>query len=94
MCYEVTVTAFMLPSMGQQDRNSVQVTAKASAALGKLQSETDLPKKVLVERVFVWLIDQPEEVRALVLGLVPKAIAPDVARVVLERMAQNSRKVG
>ena len=43
-----------------------------------------------VNRLIEWFCSQDEVTRAVVLGMVPKSIAPDVARMVLERLANQS----
>jgi hypothetical protein len=40
-----------------------------------------------IRRLLLWFCDQPDVIRAAVLGQLPASISADVARIVLERMA-------
>lgn len=44
----------------------------------------------IVKRVFSWLHEQDDVIRALVLGQIPDAIRPDAAKLILEQIANGS----
>jgi hypothetical protein len=75
-----------------KDRNTLQVTQKAFAAVEKIATRTGLPKKIIVERVFGWLDGESDVIQSAVLGQLPQSVAPDVARLVLERMTNEQLK--
>jgi len=43
----------------------------------------------MASRLFQWFAEQDETVQTAILGLIPASIAPDVARILLERMAEE-----
>ena len=85
----------MFSLMAHQDRNSIQTTKRASEALERVHARTQLPKKVIAERVCIFL-DENEELAALILGMVPGTLALDVARAFIDKLEKkpNARKAG
>ena len=75
-------------AVGTRTHNSIQVTERAFTALEKLAADTELNKKVITERLFVWLQNQEEDVRSVVLRMVPASLTIDVARLILRRLNQ------
>ena len=71
---------------------TVQLSDIAGESLDAIAAETRLNKKLILERILRWVGSQDEVVRAAVLGTLPPSVAPDVARLVLERMSTSSQK--
>lgn len=69
------------------DSNSIQVSDAAKGALDQIVGECGLPRKLIVERLLVWAAAQTDVVRGAVLKTIPSSVAPDVARLTLERLA-------
>jgi hypothetical protein len=60
------------------------------AKLVEIFDEQGISQQEGVRRLFAWFCDQPDVIRAAVLGQLPKSVSSDVARMVLERMAGKS----
>lgn len=46
-----------------------------------------MAQKVVVTKIFNWFLDQDPTIQLSVLGMFPESIAPDIARLILQRMA-------
>jgi hypothetical protein len=80
---------------------NIELSAEAQKAVDSACDRAGMKKRELVARVLRWFAAQDDEIRALVLGSIPKSVAPMVARHLLESMAgidsvvaqvDNSRK--
>lgn len=69
---------------------TVQLSEAAADALDGIHRSSRLNKKTVVESALVWLASQTPGVQGAVLGTIPADLAPDVARLLLERMAKLS----
>lgn len=68
---------------------TVQISEAAADALDGIHRTSRLNKKTVVESVLVWLAAQTSGVQGAVLGTIPPDLAPDVARLLLERIAAS-----
>jgi hypothetical protein len=75
--------------MGMSEREIIKiaVTSEAKAAIEAVGERYGMSQIELASRLYTWLAGQDEVVQAAVLGILPEAVAPDVARLVLERLA-------
>ena len=58
--------------------------------LEQLRSWNGMTQKEMVGRVINWFCTQDRVIQQIVLGQIPEEIAPDVASVLLNRMAERS----
>ena len=65
---------------------NIELTSEAQAAVDHACQAAGMKKRELVARVLRWFSIQDDEIRALVLGQIPKSIAPLVAKHLLESM--------
>lgn len=54
-----------------------------------IATRTGLRDEVIVQRIQTWFSAQDEDTQDIILGITPKAMQPDVARLALERMASQ-----
>lgn len=73
---------------------NIELSPEAQKAVDDACDVAGMKKRELVARVLRWFAAQDDEVRALVLGSIPKSIAPMVARHLLENMAGVDSIVG
>ena len=66
---------------------NIELSPEAQKAVDEACDVAGMKKRELVARVLRWFASQDDEIRALVLGSIPKSIAPMVARHLLESMA-------
>ena len=66
---------------------NIELSPDAQRAVDDACDKSGMKKRELVARVLRWFSGQDDEIRALVLGAIPKSVAPMVARHLLESMA-------
>ena len=66
---------------------NIELSPEAQGAVDEACEKAGMKKRELVARVLRWFAGQDDEIRALVLGSIPKSVAPMVARHLLEVMA-------
>jgi hypothetical protein len=66
----------------------LELPDEMKAAIKELADEIGMSQREMTKRLYEWLVGQDEVVRAAVLRQIPKSVAPDVARIVLARMAE------
>jgi len=71
----------------EKDTKSLQVPRELHGKISAFAELVGMSQREMTKRVYEWLMAQDEVVRAAVLRQIPKSVAPDVARIVLERMA-------
>jgi hypothetical protein len=71
---------------------NIELTADAQRAVDDVCDKEGMKKRELVARVLRWFAGQNEEVRALVLGQIPKAMMPVVAQAMLAELAKGEGK--
>lgn len=73
---------------------NIELSPDAQRAVDHACDKAGMKKRELVARVLRWFAGQDDEIRALVLGSIPKSVAPMVARHLLETMANVDSIVG
>ncbi len=73
---------------------NIELSPEAQGAVDDACDKAGMKKRELVARVLRWFAGQDDEIRALVLGSIPKSVAPMVARHLLEVMAGVDSAVG
>jgi hypothetical protein len=66
---------------------NIELSPEAQKAVDDACDKAGMKKRELVARVLRWFAGQDDEIRALVLGAIPKSVAPMVAQHLLESMA-------
>src|SRR5260221_11284495 len=66
---------------------NIELSPDAQRAVDDACDKAGMKKRELVARVLRWFAGQDDEIRALVLGAIPKSVAPMVAPHLLESMA-------
>src|SRR3977135_2183448 len=66
---------------------NIELSPDAQRAVDDACDKAGMRKRELVARVLRWFAGQDDEIRALVLGSIPKSVAPMVARHLLESMS-------
>lgn len=73
--------------VAQKDVLGVELTPDARKNLDAATVRLRLKKKDLLSLVLDWFVRQDDTVQRLVVGHIPAELQPDVARMILERMA-------
>ena len=73
---------------------NIELSPEAQRAVDDACDMAGMKKRELVARVLRWFAAQDDEIRALVLGSIPKSVAPMVARHLLESLAGVQSVVG
>ena len=73
---------------------NIELSPEAQQAVDDACDMAGMKKRELVARVLRWFAAQDDEIRALVLGSIPKSVAPMVARHLLESLAGVQSVVG
>jgi hypothetical protein len=73
---------------------NIELSPEAQQAVDDACDRAGMKKRELVARVLRWFAAQDDEIRALVLGSIPKSVAPMVARHLLESLAGVQSVVG
>jgi len=71
---------------------NIELTPEAQQAVDEICDKEGMKKRELVARVLRWFAGQSEEVRALVLGQIPKSLVGVVAQSMLEELAKGDAK--
>ena len=72
---------------------NIELTSDAQRAVDDICDKAGMKKRELVARVLRWFAGQGDEVRALVLGQIPKTMVPIVAQTMLQELAKGEAKV-
>jgi len=72
---------------------NIELTAEAQQAVDDACQHAGMKKRELVARVLRWFSSQDDEIRSLVLGQIPRSVAPMVAKHLLETMGGVDRIV-
>lgn len=67
----------------------IELTEQGAEAFGAIYRKRGMLQLTVIDRLTAWVDAQPESVQAAILDMYPGEIAPDVARVMLERMAKR-----
>ena len=71
---------------------NIELTPEAQRAVDDVCEKEGMKKRELVARVLRWFAGQSDEVRALVLGQIPKSLIATVAQTMLEELARGEAK--
>jgi hypothetical protein len=72
---------------------NIELTAEAQQSVDDACQHAGMKKRELVARVLRWFASQDDEIRSLVLGQIPRSVAPMVAKHLLESMGGVDRIV-
>ncbi len=67
----------------------IEVLPPARQQFGKISNQFSMTQVAVTSRLIEWVVKQPQEIQALVLGLMPSDAKKDVATEFLKRMAQQ-----
>lgn len=65
----------------------IELSPVAKNRLATLSDKHGMTQVAMMSRLVEWFSSQPEEIQAAVVGRYPSKIAPDIARMLLKRMA-------
>ena len=65
----------------------VEITAQAKQRLSDLTQRNGMTQVAVTSRLIEWFANQPDTIQAAILGRYPKEIEPEIARLILNRMA-------
>jgi len=68
----------------------ISVTSGAKKVISRWAAENDMKEIGVASRIYEWFGKQPEQIQRGILGLYGR-LAPDIARMVLERMADGKK---
>ena len=68
----------------------ISVTSGAKKVIARWAAENDMKEIGVASRIYEWFGKQPEQIQRGILGLYGR-LAPDIARMVLERMADGKK---
>lgn len=67
----------------------IAVSPKAKQAIEAMCERYGMSQIELAGRLYQWAAEQEEVVQAAILGILPDDVAPDIARLVLRRLAEG-----
>ena len=67
----------------------LELIPPAKVELNGLSDEFGMTQVALISRVMEWLTTQDDLIKAIILGHIPKEVQPDVAKLILKRMAKK-----
>jgi ABC-type maltose transport system permease subunit len=67
----------------------IELENSTRKGLDEATERNGMTQVALLSRVVAWFTSQPKDVQIMILGLVPDEISPDVATVILKRMAES-----
>lgn len=73
--------------MAQRFIMRIELSAASKKKLATLSDRHGMTQVAMMSRLVEWFASQPEEIQAAVVGRYPDKIAPDVARMLLKKMA-------
>ena len=65
----------------------IELSPVSKKKLSTLSDHHGMTQVAMMSRLVEWFAAQPEEIQAAVVGRYPEKIAPDIARMLLKRMA-------
>lgn len=66
---------------------NIELADGSKQQLEEVRCRNGMTQKEIVGRLINWFCDQDEVIQQIILGQIPKQIAPDVAQIVLKRLA-------
>ena len=81
--------------MGKQDSAKLQFYADADALdeFTEFYRKLGMSQREAGSRIFAWFNRQSPLIRQQILQPMPEEVAPDIARIILERMAEQERQI-
>jgi hypothetical protein len=70
----------------------IELTVPTRAKLTDVSHSNGMTQVAVLSRIVQWFAKQPETIQAAILGRYPVEIEPDIAKLLLERMAGGSHK--
>jgi hypothetical protein len=89
LCYLTFVAKRNVVPLG--GKGHLAVDGDAKQAISRIASQLGMKEIAVVSRAYIWLATQDDVVVKGVLGLLPKGYEPDVASLVLQRIAGNKK---
>jgi hypothetical protein len=78
--------------MSERQIIKIAVTNDAKDAIEQVADRYGMSQIEMASRLYRWFAEQNEEIQATILDLLPRSVAPDVARLVLKKMAAQKPK--
>jgi len=69
-------------------RANVELTDPAKAALVHISGWSGISQKLIAQRAFDWLADQPHDIQGAIIGALPQARRPDFAQLILRELTE------
>lgn len=69
----------------------IELTPNAKARLNELSDKAGMTQVSMLSRLVEWFANQSDMIQASVLGQYPKEIEPDIAKLILKRMAEKKK---
>ncbi len=79
---------------GKRQNLNLELTPDAKEAIEKVRAWNGMTQKELVGRLVSWFGRQDRVIQQVILGQIPEQIAPDVARLMLQRLAAGQPSTG
>ncbi|MBI1368962.1 MAG: hypothetical protein GC162_09950 [Planctomycetes bacterium] len=76
--------------MTEREIIKIAVSPKAKAAIESMCQRYGMSQVELASRLYLWLSEQDELIQTAVLGILPESVAPDIAAMVLRKLAGES----
>lgn len=73
--------------MAQRYIMRIELTLISKKKLATLSDRHGMTQVAMMSRLVEWFASQSEEIQAAVVGRYPEKIAPDIARILLKKMA-------
>ncbi len=81
----------MIGFMEERRQIQIALTQRAHEAVEGQRARLGMSKVVILSRLVEWFASQSETVQQGVLGVMPRDSSPDVARIILARMAESDQ---
>lgn len=75
--------------MSEREIIKIAVTPEAKRAIDASAARYGMSQIEMASRVYRWFSEQDEMVQATILDILPRSVAADVARIVLEQLAER-----
>jgi hypothetical protein len=79
-------------AMAKRFITRIELTVPTRTKLTDVSHSNGMTQVAVLSRIVNWFAAQPETIQAAILGRYPVEIEPDVAKLLLERMASGQKK--
>jgi hypothetical protein len=69
----------------------VEITPQAKQRLAQITEANGMTQVAVTSRLVEWFAGQPDLIQAAILGRYPKEIEPDIAKLILSKMANGKK---